>query len=684
MILPIDESESAEDTAPLQIAQQTAGFFAPGGALERGCAGSPFPYERRPQQERMAVSVAEALEGCTHLAVEAGTGVGKSFAYLVPMILAALGRRTKVAVSTYTISLQEQLVRKDLPFLREHMGVEFRAVLVKGKGNYVCLRRLARAERMGGDLFHPGEMGWLARIRAWAAHTADGSIQDMPEEPPASVWSSVSVEEGNCLGQKCPEFRRCLFMKARRAALDADVLVVNHHLLFSDLALRMNEAALLPPYDALVVDEAHQMEDVASEHLGLRLSHYMFEHWMRRVFHPDTGKGLLAIVRDAEAAHLVTRLWEEVARLFADLRHWAKFDENGSPRPVGTPLAIETGVAARLGEIVARLGKLAKDLEDPDLRGEVRQAAKRGVEMRAGLQAFLKQSLEDQVYWLECEGRRRQVVMYSAPVEVAPLLKEFLFDALPCVIMTSATLAVNGSLDFFLKRVGAEECRGERVGSPFDYGRQMRVLLPRRMPDPNEERFLPAAASAVLHFVARTAGAAFVLFTSAAMMRRIAALVRGPLSARGLNLLVQGEGTPRHTMLERFRAAEGSVLFGLDSFWMGVDVPGDALQNVIIMRLPFAVPDHPLVQARMQRIQVRGGDAFREYSLPLAVIKFRQGVGRLIRTAADTGIVVVLDRRIAEKWYGRWFLGSIPECPVEVVEVPGPLEETGPAAGEAG
>lgn len=672
MIHPTPDPVEPAGPPPGDLLKRTDEFFRPGGILEEACAHSPFPYEHRPQQSEMAAAVAHALEKGEHLAVEAGTGVGKSFAYLVPAILAIRARGAKAVVATYTISLQEQLMAKDIPFLRRHLGVDFKAVLVKGRGNYVCLRRLARAEKMGDDLFGRGERSWVDRIRAWVREAGDGSVQELEEQPPASVWSAVCAEEGNCSGQKCPEYHGCFFMRARRQIGGADLLVVNHHMLFADLALRMQEAALLPDYAALVFDEAHQMENVASEHLGLRLSHYAFEHWMRRLYQPDTQKGLLASLRQGTAAHSVQRLWDEVGTMFADLREAGRFDGDRTQCTLTEPPAIETVVPARIAEIAGQLLPIVESLEDDDLRSELQQARRRGLEMREQLLAFLEQRLDDQVYWLEIEGRRRLLTMYSAPVEVGPALRTALFAAIPCVVMTSATLAVNGSLEYFTHRVGAEGCPALSVGSPFDYERQMKVWIPADMPDPADEaRFTPAAARAVEYFTTHTDGAAFVLFTSAAMMRRIAERVREPLARRGLRMLVQGEGLARHRMLEEFRRGEGTVLFGLDSFWMGVDVPGDALTNVIIVRLPFAVPDQPLVRARMDRIRQRGGDAFREYSLPEAVIKFRQGVGRLIRTKSDEGIVVVLDRRIVGKWYGRWFLRSIPECPVEYIGVPG-------------
>ena len=640
--------------------------------------GGGFRYEERPQQAQMAAAVAEAMDSCTNLCVEAPTGVGKTFAYLVPAVLYAKQQQRAVIISTHTINLQEQIISHDIPRLERMLGCEINAVVAKGKSNYLCMRRYYEAIDTAQDLIaYDGTSGDLARLVKWAERTRTGEFTEMKRQISPMLKSQVCGEWGNCPGSKCDFFKKCHVQRAKRAVMNAEIIIANHAKFFSALALDAEKAKqnnghlgddekALPEYCAVILDEGHTVEETASSHLGHTVDTLTLRSILNKLYSPEKKTGLFADSAFAQEQQQISEARKRVEAFFKSLDEWLLLPGNEeNPLCYRTPNHIPHWLEDTFNELLSMLNRQQTLECDDSRKAELNSVVTLLSEANQTMGAFFSMSLPDHVYWFDRFNQRTgEISLNIVPVDVSNALQEFLFDK-PPVIITSATLAVNGDISYFQRRIGFTDAKPLILDSPFDYGKQVKMYIGGSLPEPTGDGIVERYIPHLEHFLTATRGHAFVLFTSYSAMNRTADRMQGFFKREKLELLLQGERLHPRQMLEEFRESPNAVIFGTSSFWTGVDVPGDALINVIITKLPFSVPTHPLTKARCERIEAQGGNAFFDYSVPEAVLKFRQGFGRLIRTQEDKGIVVVLDSRIITKRYGQAFLNSIPECPTE-------------------
>jgi len=655
---------------PSRAPALAAKVFAEGGWLQ-----AALDLEHRPEQEQMARAVAAAMAADEPLLFEAGTGVGKSIAYLIPGIIHATDQSRQLIVSTHTISLQEQIETKDLPLCRRLFGAvaelrpyaAFKSAVLVGRANYLCTTRLAHALQGRHELFPSAEQAELGRIAAWAGETREGLRHELSPPPPPEVWDAVSADSSACSAQRCGG-AGCFYQQARARLRHAQVIIVNHSLLFTHLgaggaADRGGARGVLLPDDFVVLDEAQTVPDVATEHFGLALSSLGTDRLLKYLWNPAKKRGLLHKLGGAREKQLVADALEAADQFFGFLRD-RLLDRQPVVR-VREEGCAEPALDAPLLALAQAVGALADRFDDGRDRDELLEQRARVVAVRAGLTRFLGLAAEDHVHWLERSGRKGQIVtLRTAPIDVAPYLREQLLRRRTAVVFTSATLAMGGAIEPFQQRVGAEEVAATVVASPFDYERQVRIYVAADVPLPS-----PAGARLALDVLRdylefctlRVAGGSLVLFTSYQDLRRCADELAPVYARHRRPFYCQGEDGSRTELTRRMHAAGNAILFGTDSFWAGVDVPGDALSQVIITRLPFDVPTDPIAEARAEWIRERGGNPFNELTLPDALVRFRQGIGRLIRTRTDRGLLTILDARVLAKTYGRLFLECLPK-----------------------
>jgi ATP-dependent DNA helicase DinG len=642
--------------------EAVAAVFAPDGSL----AMAMPDFEPRSGQAEMAAAVSRVFEDGGVLLAEAGTGTGKTLAYLVPAILS----RERVLISTGTKNLQEQIYFKDIPALRDALGIPFTATCMKGRANYLCVHKLDQLSDGVGPASHDI---FLPIIREWSARTDTGDRAELPDLPEdLAFWQEVSATADTCLGTECPRYDDCFVTRMRQRAAASDVVIVNHHLLCADAAVRQNAfGEVIPAFSRAILDEAHQLEDIATQYFGFNVSTYRLEELARDVERMVAASGLEDRTARDELAKAVHRLRDHAQAFFSDLA----FAHRGNGRvkneervrvtaeSLGETFEAAVNLTGALDILESTLALLRQPSRDDEeekasFTEDAATLARRAGQLRDDLRFLLRGNDDSYVYFVEFRGRG--IFLRASPIDVSTIVRDLLFDRMHTTVLTSATLTVDGGFDYIRTRLGIDKASEIRLASEFDFRQQAILYLPPKMPDPRSENFAVAASRQVIEILKRTHGRAFVLFTSYATMRAVQAMAE-----MALNYPIFAQGTaPRSQLLNRFRSTPHAVLFATSSFWQGVDVVGEALSCVIVDKIPFASPGDPITAARIEQIRARGGDPFGEYQVPLAILALQQGLGRLIRHRRDRGVLAILDPRLRTMGYGRRFVASLPPAPI--------------------
>ena len=661
----------------INIRDEVIKFFEEDGLLRKH-----FPnFEFRESQLKMAISVVDSLENNRHIFIEAPTGIGKSLAYLVPSIYYTKKYGKKAVISTHTINLQEQISGNDIPLLKKILPFDFEASLLKGKTNYVCPNRLRKAYENSNALFEDNELITLEKIYRWSKNTKDGTLSDTNFSIEPNVWQNVCAEVNVCTNKTCGDIddTECFFQKAKHKVYKSDVVILNHYLFFTlfNAASKDQKNGFLYLNDFVIFDEGHTLEDAAAEMLVPKVSREMFKYHLLRLYNDKKKKGFLVSFPALQILPIVQNLLDINQNFFYELRRkvfnrqFDKYDKLA--KRIRDKGIIQNHLDREIQNLISNLRDLKKFAKNDIVENEISDYIIRFAEMNRIINDFIELKEKDYVYWVELSNNSLEAntTLCASPLDISANLREHLFKDNNSSIITSATLSINDNFSYYKNRLGGEVADEIKLPTQFDYYRQVRVIIPNDNSLTPLKDSNPAYVKSLSHWIEKTIyktnGKALVLFTNSILMKEIGSNIKDKLNENGLELLIQGEGLSRKNILNKFKTDINSVLFGLDSFWLGVDVPGESLSNLILTKLPFTVPDHPLIQARLEYIDSKGGNSFMDYSLPEAVLKFRQGAGRLIRSKNDEGIITILDFRILSKQYGKFFLNALEECPIDII-----------------